>query len=495
VSPMRRLAFLPLLLLLLLVAVPAAGASTVEPRIVGGTQVSAGAYPFMAALLDHGVASTYLAQFCGGSLIAPRTVLTAEHCVEGETAASIDVLVGTNHLAAPGETPSGGRIPVSAIAIAPGNDFATLNNDVAILILAHAPSAGTLTGTIAPVDPTADAGSLQPGDPATVIGWGDTTNGLGEFPQDLLQTDVLFASDQECASAYGATFIASSMLCADWPPVNAHDSCSGDSGGPLFTTVSGTRRQAGVVSFGHGCAEPGFPGVYARLAAPQLHSFVTEFIAAGSPPANVSPPAIAGSRFVGHPLTCLPGGWTGLGLSFSYQWVRAVGFSATPVASGQVYTPTASDAGSFLECRVTAKNAVGTSAATSAPVLIANPPSQPVRDTHAPRARLLSRRCARHRCRVRILVVDPPPSLGIASVRGILASRNRVRCRRAVDRLDHRRCYSRVRRRTLRPGSRDQRIWTFRTPKLRRGRHVLTVALRDRAGNRRPRALRVRLNQ
>jgi trypsin len=281
VSPMRRLAFLPLLLLLLLVAVPAAGASTVEPRIVGGTQVSAGAYPFMAALLDHGVASTYLAQFCGGSLIAPRTVLTAEHCVEGETAASIDVLVGTNHLAAPGETPSGGRIPVSAIAIAPGNDFATLNNDVAILILAHAPSAGTLTGTIAPVDPTADAGSLQPGDPATVIGWGDTTNGLGEFPQDLLQTDVLFASDQECASAYGATFIASSMLCADWPPVNAHDSCSGDSGGPLFTTVSGTRRQAGVVSFGHGCAEPGFPGVYARLAAPQLHSFVTEFIAAG----------------------------------------------------------------------------------------------------------------------------------------------------------------------------------------------------------------------
>ncbi|HYY21330.1 MAG TPA: serine protease [Thermoleophilaceae bacterium] len=492
---MRRLALLSLVPLALLVVVPAAGASTREPRVVGGTQAPAGAYPFMAALLDHGVASTYLAQFCGGSLIAPRTVLTAEHCVEGQSAASIDVLVGTGHLAAPGEAASGERIPVSAIAVAPGNDFSTLNNDVAILLLAHAPSAGALTGTIAPVDPTADAGSLQPGDPATVIGWGDTTNGLGQFPQDLRQTDVLFASDQECASAYGARFTPSSMLCADWPPVNAHDSCSGDSGGPLFITVSGARRQAGVVSFGHGCAEPGFPGVYARLAAPQLHSFVTGFIAVGSPPANVSPPAIAGSRLVGHPLTCLPGGWTGLGLSFSYQWLRAVGFSATPVGSGQVYTPTASDAGSFLECRVTARNAVGSSAATSAPVLVANPPSQPVRDTRPPRARLLSRRCARHRCRVRVLVVDPPPSLGIASVRGILASRNRVRCRRAADRLRHRRCYSRLRRRALRASSRDRRIWTFRTPKLRRGRHVLTVALRDKAGNRRPRALRVRLNQ
>ena len=38
-----------------------------------------------------------------------------------------------------------------------------------------------------------------------------------------------------------------------------------DSGGPLFFTDNGVHKQVGIVSWGEGCAFPGYPGVYAKL--------------------------------------------------------------------------------------------------------------------------------------------------------------------------------------------------------------------------------------
>ena len=39
----------------------------------------------------------------------------------------------------------------------------------------------------------------------------------------------------------------------------------GDSGGPLFYDYQGSLYQIGIVSFGKGCAEPRYPGVYTRV--------------------------------------------------------------------------------------------------------------------------------------------------------------------------------------------------------------------------------------
>lgn len=42
------------------------------------------------------------------------------------------------------------------------------------------------------------------------------------------------------------------------------DSCRGDGGGPLFCAE--TQTLYGIVSWGRGCAEPDFPGVYTEVA-------------------------------------------------------------------------------------------------------------------------------------------------------------------------------------------------------------------------------------
>ena len=45
------------------------------------------------------------------------------------------------------------------------------------------------------------------------------------------------------------------------------DSCQGDSGGPIVIRNGNEHVQVGVVSFGIGCADRDYPGVYAKVGA------------------------------------------------------------------------------------------------------------------------------------------------------------------------------------------------------------------------------------
>lgn len=226
---------------------------TTAPKIIGGTDAQPGAFPWIVALVQSGIADNFQGQFCGGTLIASDWVATAAHCTDGKSAGDIDIVAGVTDL----KNDVGERVAVKRIVQHPDFDSRNLVNDISLLQLTT-----PVSPTPAPTDtgPESHAGEL-----ATIIGWGDTDPTFrNDFPFILQQAEVPVISNTLCESIYGNS-ITDGSLCAGYAE-GGKDTCQGDSGGPLVLPTDTGWELAGITSFGNGCAQPGFYGVYTRVA-------------------------------------------------------------------------------------------------------------------------------------------------------------------------------------------------------------------------------------
>ncbi|MPY77778.1 MAG: trypsin-like serine protease [Actinophytocola sp.] len=218
-----------------------------QPAIVGGQDADIDDYPFAVALRFASSGE----QFCGGTLVASDKVVTAAHCTVSQQPGDLTVVSGRTELSSDEGTES----EVTDIWVHPNNGTDGANYDVAVLTLAD-PVEQQVADLAEPDDP-----AYKPKTKATVLGWGDTSEG-GQSTDHLQQVEVPITTDEYCSDAYGAEYRKTGMVCAGLRE-GGKDACQGDSGGPL---VVGTRL-IGVVSWGEGCARPGKPGVYAKVGA------------------------------------------------------------------------------------------------------------------------------------------------------------------------------------------------------------------------------------
>lgn len=259
-------------------------------EVVGGTAVPNGKYPFMVSLQeDTSARPPSKEHFCGGTLIDPDTVLTAGHCVTfiGNTTnqntlsfRDVRIVVGVTALDS-GQGQERSVEQLSDISVHPRfHERRNSANDVAVINLDRP------VGGINPVE-LAAVGSDSPEKPgrrATVAGWGSLlavppreNRPEVKFPKRMREARVPIVSDRRCREAYadfGERFLRvfpNLMVCAG---AKGHDACFGDSGGPLFGSADGRRRQIGVTSYGIGCAAAKFPGVYTEVNAPSIRGFI-----------------------------------------------------------------------------------------------------------------------------------------------------------------------------------------------------------------------------
>ena len=136
-------------------------------------------------------------------------------------------------------------------------DSWNINNDICLLELETAATMGSHVATISL--PSANE-EYSEGTMCTVTGWGTTSEG-GSLARVLQKVSVPVVSDDNCRDSYGADSIADSMICAGLD-AGGKDSCQGDSGGPFMCG----NQLSGVVSWGYGCAEADYPGVYTQTS-------------------------------------------------------------------------------------------------------------------------------------------------------------------------------------------------------------------------------------
>lgn len=214
-------------------------------RIVGGIDSSPGEFPFIAALY-YGIFGL-TKPICGGALLTPDIVVTAAHCVASTSYIELnryDLRDSTGVVKY--------RIKHRQKHVHPDYNSWTLNNDIAIIQLPRRHPDTQAAATL-PTDTSVPA-------QLDVAGWG-LTNEKGSQPALLQKVGIRPESDDTCRSRYGTHFNAQTMLCAG---EEGKDSCQGDSGGPLVER--GTSTLVGLVSWGYGCADPLYPGVYTRIS-------------------------------------------------------------------------------------------------------------------------------------------------------------------------------------------------------------------------------------
>lgn len=250
-------------------------------RVIGGQAAKKGEWPWQVKILAPDPEQRgRFGGHCGGSLIAPRWILTAAHCVTSGRSGKQD-LFARDLLIVEGKSkidkvisvdgPDKPGLGVEDVIIHEDFDRKVFANDIALIKLAK-PAVSKPVILASAGDEQVEAA----GHTAIVTGWGYTKADHGwddkYLPTELQEVELPIVSREDCRAAYRESSMRMNPIdernvCAGYAE-GGKDACQGDSGGPLVAQRPDKKWiQLGVVSWGAGCAEAEHYGVYTRVAA------------------------------------------------------------------------------------------------------------------------------------------------------------------------------------------------------------------------------------
>lgn len=253
-----------------------------QDRIVNGQDASISDAPWLCSLQIFGKsesessASHHL--FCAGSILDPRSIVTAAHCckyIQSQVGFWVSAVCGATRWATEGTRYNITNNAANVIIIKkPAYNSARIRNDIGMLHVERPIQFNSL------VQPAClpSAGQTSKGSQMYVAGWGLTNSTDQSLPPSLMAINLTWLEPAGCSAVY-SIYDGKTQICAA-PPTTASSiltpggTCNGDSGGGLVNLASG--RSAcravlyGIVSYGDStCATPGntSPSVFTLVSA------------------------------------------------------------------------------------------------------------------------------------------------------------------------------------------------------------------------------------
>ncbi|GAB6025086.1 mannan-binding lectin serine peptidase 1 (C4 C2 activating component of Ra-reactive factor) [Chamberlinius hualienensis] len=235
-------------------------------KVVAGRIAPKGSFPWQAMLWE-----TWVGQFCGGSLISPRWIITAAHCfTEFQQQFNrqlqpdqLSIKLGKHDRSK--VDPDEQNLSTDQIILHPKFNKITYDNDIALVRLVRSVS---YTNTVLPiclVNSKLTKDELYEKDPVvgSVTGWGTITeHGMpSAFLREIRLPLVNFST---CANSTNYP-VTKNMFCAGYHERVMGDACHGDSGGPYTVNYQGQWYLIGIVSWGEGCDREGKYGFYTKV--------------------------------------------------------------------------------------------------------------------------------------------------------------------------------------------------------------------------------------
>jgi len=231
-------------------------------RIFNGRNAGEGAHPWMAMFWDK----SKRRPFCGGSLIAPKFILTAAHCLKGFSKDFSNIQIKCGKIRAKRKAEPNEQVrTIKKIFFHPQYNSNTYDSDIAIVELS---SPVDITDYVIPICLPHDESDFKlatPGANAVVIGWGATKRNKNKWSKRLKEVRVPIIDKAKCRKRMTYP-VTDNMFCAG---IGGHaDACHGDSGGPITMKNPVTKKHIllGIVSWGVDCGDPNHYGIYVKLS-------------------------------------------------------------------------------------------------------------------------------------------------------------------------------------------------------------------------------------